>query len=671
MVGAGQSLKKIDKVLIANRGEIAVRVIRTCRDLGISSVAVYSDEDRNAQFVELADEAYSLNGTGFQDTYMNPDKICEIILRTNAKAVHPGYGFLSENSDFARRVANLVVKDVNGKDINVSWLGPSGDAIEALGDKVKARKVAEKANVNPVPGLSDFLDSEDTVRSFIKQHGFPAILKRADGGGGHGITVVRNESDLDNFLIAHSHDINFYFIERFVENARHVETQSARDRLGNFSVVSTRDCSLQRRNQKLLEEAPAPFLNPEIENQIRVWSKALFETVNYEGLGTCEFLLENLGEGEQALYFLEVNPRLQVEHTVSEEVSGVDLVEQQIRIAEGLPLDKKLLVSDQVNTDVNGDQIHSIELRITSENPYTGMTPTAGVISKLNWPMGPGVRLEPGIKLGDQVTTDFDSMVAKIIVTGKNRSECIARTKRALKEFEIVGISTPKDLFNVILSRPEFVSTTKEGFTVSTKWLENVILPEFDKKAGELEFSGEGSNNKSSSQSSNKSNAESQINSAEETTEYSTFVVEIDGKRSTLKLPDTLLNTSGSSQSSLGNVNQAGRWGRTSSNRLANGRMSSILGRRGVGSDSLTAGQSSVVSADPSKIVSPMQGIVVRVCVDRGQEVKAGDLVVVLEAMKMEKFVTAEADGVVQEIHVVAKDSVQTGQLLVSLEDVK
>lgn len=608
---------KISKILIANRGEIALRVIRTARDLGILSVAIYSDQDRNAPYVKLADEAYSLEGDNFADTYLNGDKILKIAAQSGANALHPGYGLLSENATFAAACA----------DAGVKWLGPSAEAINALGDKVKARKVAEAANVSPVPGISDFIQDADVVRNFIAEHGYPVILKRADGGGGQGITVVRDKSGLENFLAAHSHDISYYFIERFVENARHVETQSARDTKGNFVVVSTRDCSLQRRNQKLIEEAPAPFVDAQMLEQLYTWSKSLFETVNYEGLGTCEYLLETKADGTKALYFLEVNPRLQVEHTVSEEVSGLDLVAEQIRIAEGETLTKT------GNLALGGNFGHSIELRITSESPYSGMTPTGGTIEKLNWPCGHGIRLEPGIVLGDVVTTDYDSMVAKIIITGKDRAQAIARTKRALNEFELVGISTPKDLFNVVFEDTDFVADTAEGFTVSTKWLENKIIPLFESDTGVPDELKQGASS----------------TTAAEPEQMREFTVEIDGKRSTLKLPAGLLGAFGS--------------GGVSSTRQAPApRRSSLLSRRQAVEDA------SGDADDPTTITSPMQGIVVSVAVEPGSSVKSGDLVAVLEAMKMEKFITASCDGVIEEVSIAAGDSIKQGQILFKLQ---
>ncbi|MDR1862147.1 MAG: ATP-grasp domain-containing protein [Candidatus Ancillula sp.] len=610
----------LSKVLIANRGEIALRVVRTCRDLGVRSVAVYSDQDRDTPFVRLADEAYSLDGTDFASTYMNPSKILDIAQKSGAQAIHPGYGFLSENAEFVRMC------DAAG----VKFIGPSGDAIDALGDKVKARKVAESANVAPVPGLSDFIEGAEIVRNFISQHGFPVILKRADGGGGHGITVVRTDPELENFLRAHSHDLGQYFIERFVENARHVETQCGRDSLGNFTVFSTRDCSLQRRNQKLVEEAPAPYIDGAQEEKLYNWSKKLFETVEFVGLGTCEYLLETKQNGAQDIYFLEVNPRLQVEHTVSEEVTGLDLVEQQLLIASG----ETMSVTGNLIQSAVG---HSFELRITSENPHDEMQPTGGTISKLVWPQGQGVRIESGVELGDLVTTDFDSMVAKVVVTANTRELAIARVKRALVEFELQGIATPKALFEVIFSEPDFISSTSDGFKVSTKWLENKILPQFSAQADE------NANDSLPTQGAEQ----------KEVPAMKEFVVEVDGRRVALKLPDALLN----SVTSPGGGSPLHATSRQVAPR------SSFLRRSQSG-----AAESSFDDSDPSNVISPIQGIVVSVVVQVGQQVDEGDLVCVLEAMKMEKFVTAKSTGIVEEICVESSDSVNIGQTLVKLQ---
>jgi acetyl-CoA/propionyl-CoA carboxylase biotin carboxyl carrier protein len=607
----------VKKILIANRSEIALRVMRTARDIGIKTVAVYTDVDRNSLYVNQADEAYHIEGATFQDTFLNADMILNIAQKSGADAIHPGYGFLSENAEFVRLATNS----------GLVWIGPSADAIDALGDKVRARKVAEQANVSPVPGISEFLKSAETVREFIQKYNYPVILKRADGGGGQGITVVRTDSELENFLTAHTHDINYYFIERFVENARHVETQAARDAHGNFAIFSTRDCSVQRRNQKLIEEAPAPFLQTETVNQLYAWSKALFETVDYVGVGTCEFLVETLPDKSQVIYFLEVNPRIQVEHTITEEVSGIDLVEQQIRIASGQPLSS----SGNLALENRG---HSIEMRITSENPYDNMTPTGGKITELTWPFGHGVRLEPGIALGDEVSTAYDSMVAKIIITAPDRARAIARCLRALQEFAVTGISTPKELYNRILSDSDFVGNPE--FNISTKWLENKILPEFNAQE-------------------DVPTATTETNSTATTGQFKTFTVEIDGKRTVLGLPDELY----AALSSAGQpaYNTSGRQPIRRSN-------SSLLGRRNLTSGNTTDSSN---SDSPDIVASPMQGIVVSIAVQQGQQVQVGDLVVVLEAMKMEKFITATADGIVEEILVNVSDSVVQNQSLVRL----
>ena len=377
----------VKKLLIANRGEIALRVVRTAKEMGISTVAVYSEQDRNSRYVDMADEAYLLSGDTYKDTYLNEDLLIDILHKTGADAVHPGYGFLSEVPSFAQKV----------EDAGAIWVGPHHTALVDLGDKITARRVALRAKVPPVPGLSEPVTDVRTLLDFAHTHGYPIMMKRTDGGGGHGITVVHDDEELRRFYMNHDalqgSDLKEYFIEKFVDKARHVETQSGRDSHGNFTVYSTRDCSLQRRNQKLVEEAPAPFLSEEIISTLEEYSRRLFTTVGYVGLGTCEFMVTPNGK----VYFLEVNPRLQVEHTVSEEVSGLDLVREQLNIAAGGELTRA--------PELRG---HSFELRITSEDPATNLTPGSGTLEKIQWPAGPGVRIDTGVEQGDTISPKFD-----------------------------------------------------------------------------------------------------------------------------------------------------------------------------------------------------------------------------------------------------------------------
>lgn len=581
----------ITRILVANRGEIAARIIRTIHDLGLQAIAVYAEADSDSPAVELADEAYSLGGGAAQDTYLNLEKILDVAHRSKADALHPGYGFLSEVADVAQAVT----------DAGLVWIGPSAHTINQLGDKISARRTALAAGVQPVPGTNDPVDSMDTVRSFVEAHGLPIVAKRSDGGGGRGIEIMRKQEDVEEFGARHEGtDMDAFFLEKFVENGRHVETQCMADAHGNFAVVTTRDCSVQRRNQKLIEEAPAPFLSETAERTVREWSQSLFRHTEYQGLGTCEFLVKG-----DDVYFLEVNPRLQVEHTVSEEITGLDMVTQQIRIADGETL-----------VEVPEARGHSVELRITSEDPGAELTPTAGTISTLNWPMGHGIRVETGVRQGDVVTPDFDSMIAKLIVTGPDRATTLKRSLRALNELQIEGVATPAPLLEQILAHPDFA----ENFSVGTKWLEetflpNAVLPEA--------FAGDGVE--------------------KEEQETLRMPIEIDGRRHTLTLPAGLVRTGGGEE-------------KPQQPRRGNSRRS----------DATTAAGDGAVGAD-GVLASPMQAIVVRVPVEPGQKVAEGDVLIVLEAMKMEKYIHSTVTGVVEEILVDVSQNVAAGTPLLKV----
>ena len=600
-------MQPITKLLVANRGEIALRIIRTAQDMGIKTVAVYAEQDLQAQYAELADEAYALGGATIGDTYMDQDKILAIAAQTGADAVHPGYGFLAENADFAQAVVQA----------GMTWVGPAAASINKLGDKIKARRVATSVQVSPVPGVNDPVSGKEAVEAFVAEHGFPVVLKRADGGGGRGIYRLDSETDTVNFFTQHggSKDLELFFVERFVSDARHIETQCARDSHGNFQVVTTRDCSVQRRNQKLIEEAPAPDLSAETDEKLVQWSKALFEAVDYVGLGTCEFLLE----GSKNLYFLEVNPRLQVEHPVSEEVAGIDLVREQLIIAGGGQL-----------TKVETRRGHSIEVRITSENPAAGLMPTGGLVSKIIWPNGPGLRIDPGIREGEHVATNFDSMLAKVIVTGANRAEAIARAKRALRECVIEGVPTPISIYEAILDTPEFQGT--DGFGVTTKWLENTVLTDETLiQAASPASNGNG-------------NGVAEAAGPELRT---TCVIELDGRRMELTLPGNLL------QAAQVGPGKAPQVQPLRSNR-------NHTSRAGAGS------HEEKLAADGT-LVSPMQAIVIRNCVEAGQQVSEGHLLVVLEAMKMETYIHAPCAGTVEEILAQPGENVTAGAALLRL----
>ena len=590
----------IQKIVVANRGEIAARIIRTVHDLGLQAVAVYAEADANSPAVELADEAYCLGGGSLAETYLNVDKILEIAERSGADALHPGYGFLSEVASFADAVTGA----------GLTWIGPSAETINQLGDKISARRTAISAGVQPVPGTNESTDM-DAVRAFVEEHGLPIVAKRSDGGGGRGIEILRSDQDLNEFEARHAGaDIDAYFLEKFVENGRHVETQCMADAKGNFAVATTRDCSVQRRNQKLIEEAPAPELSEKVQATLAEWSEALFRTTNYQGLGTCEFLVK----GED-VYFLEVNPRLQVEHTVSEEITGLDLVMQQIRIANGEEL-----------VAIPEPRGHSIELRITSENAE--LMPTAGVITHLDWPTGHGVRIETGVREGDTVSPEFDSMIAKLIITGTDRDNCIARCHRALRELTIVGVSTPIDLLEEILAHPDF-----RNMNIGTKWMEEEFLPNSSRAT---EFAnGAGGNGAHSAASANAAGA----GGGEGWTQRRDVVVEIDGKRHTMTLPTEI---------------------------FAAGQRPEQPRRSARATNQPTVQPDGAVDAQ-GILASPMQSIVVRIPVEVGQQVKEGDILLVLEAMKMEKYIHSTVDGTVEEVLVDVAANVPAGTPLLKL----
>ena len=465
----------ISKVLIANRGEIAVRVIRAAHDAGIASVAVYADSDADSLFVRLADEAFALGGATPADTYLNVEKVLDVASRSGADAVHPGYGFLAENASFARAVM----------DAGLKWIGPPPEAIESLGDKVKARHIAQKVGAPQVPGTPDpVADAAEVVR-FAEQHGLPVAIKAAFGGGGRGLKVARTLEEIPELFDSATREaITAFgrgecFVERYLDKPRHVETQCLADAHGNVVVVSTRDCSLQRRHQKLVEEAPAPFLSPEQETLLRSSSKAILKEAGYVGAGTCEFLVGLDG----TISFLEVNTRLQVEHPVSEEVTGLDLVREMFRIAEG----------EELGYDDPETHGHSIEFRINAEDAGRGFMPAPGTLVKWHAPTGPGIRVDEGYHSGMTVPGAFDSLVAKLIVTGADRTQALARARRALGELQIEGMPTVVPFHQVLLEEPDFVAANND-FRVHTRWIETEFtneIPAYTGVLGEPENLGE------------------------------------------------------------------------------------------------------------------------------------------------------------------------------------
>ncbi|WP_049355956.1 acetyl/propionyl/methylcrotonyl-CoA carboxylase subunit alpha [Rothia mucilaginosa] len=590
----GRHTGPVSKILIANRGEIAVRVIRAARDEGLQTVAVYADPDRDAQHVKLADEAYALGGATAAQSYLVMDKLIEIAIRSGADAVHPGYGFLSENAQFAQKCI----------DAGLTWIGPSPESITQLGDKVAARHIAQKVGAPLVPGTKDPVKSADEVVAFADEHGLPIAVKAAFGGGGRGIKVARDrESIVEMYESAVREATAAFgrgecFIERFLDSPRHVETQCLADAHGNVVVVSTRDCSLQRRNQKLVEEAPAPYLSDEQNERLYEASRAILREAGYQGAGTCEFLVGTDG----TISFLEVNTRLQVEHPVSEEISGLDLVREQFRIARGEKIEEK----DPV---LRG---HSFEFRINGEDAGRSFMPAPGTIEKLTVPTGPGVRWDSGFVAGDVIGGNFDSMLAKLIVTGADREQALQRARRALAELTIEGMPTVVPFHRVVLDDPAFAPAEGGDFKVHTRWIET----EFNNTISM--YSG----------------APGSVDSDED--ERTTVVVEVNGKRMEVSLPDL-----------GGGAKPAAK--PAAKTRKSRSARSAAKG----GGDELT---------------SPMQGTIVKVAASDGDTVAEGDLILVLEAMKMEQPITAHKAGKVSGLSAKAGDTVTSGAVLATIK---
>ncbi|WP_425438733.1 acetyl/propionyl/methylcrotonyl-CoA carboxylase subunit alpha [Propionibacterium cyclohexanicum] len=585
--------RTISKVLVANRGEIAVRVIRAARDAGLASVAVYADSDSSSLFVELADEAFALNGSTPAETYLDIDKIIGAAHRSGADAVHPGYGFLSENASFAQAVI----------DAGLVWIGPPPAAIEKLGDKVTARHIAQKVGAPQVPGTPDPVSDAAEIVEFANTNGLPVAIKAAFGGGGRGLKVARTVEEIPSlYASAVREAVTAFgrgecFVERYLDKPRHVETQCLADEYGTVVVVSTRDCSLQRRHQKLVEEAPAPFLSAEQVDRLYSSSKAILKEAGYVGAGTCEFLVGQDG----TISFLEVNTRLQVEHPVTEEVSGIDLVREQFRIACGGRLD----YPDPPSVG------HSFEFRINAEDPGRNFMPAPGTLTRFRPPCGPGVRVDEGYKRGMSVPGAFDSLVAKLVVSGPDRHTALERARRALAEFVLEGMPTVIPFDKAIVEEPAF--TASDGvFGVFTDWIETEFDNHIEPYAGELGV-------------------------VEEAAERQSVVVEVNGRRLEVKLPAGL---------------QAG------APRAPKLRRPTKRGRGG--------GKVTEVSGDA--LTSPMQGTIVKASVAQGQHVDEGETVVVLEAMKMEQPIAAHRSGIVHEL-VEAGTPVASGDVLCRITD--
>jgi acetyl-CoA/propionyl-CoA carboxylase, biotin carboxylase, biotin carboxyl carrier protein len=583
---------QVRKVLIANRGEIAVRVARACRDAGLGSVAVYAEPDLDALHVRMADEAYALGGSTSAETYLDIDKIIKVGVESGADAVHPGYGFLAENAEFARAVAAA----------GLTWIGPPPEAIEALGDKVRARHIALEAGAPLTPGTPDPVRDAGEVLAFAREYGYPVAIKAAFGGGGRGLKVAWREEEVADLYESAVREATAAFgrgecfVERYLDRPRHVETQCLADAYGDVVVISTRDCSLQRRHQKLVEEAPAPFLTQAQTETLYRSSKDILRRAGYVGAGTCEFLVGQDG----TISFLEVNTRLQVEHPVSEEVTGIDLVREMFRIAEGEPL----------GYDDPPARGHSIEFRINAEDPARNFLPAPGTITAWNPPSGPGVRLDAGYAAGMTVPQAYDSLIAKLIVTGASREQAVARSGRALAEFEVGGMPTVLPFHRAVVADPAFAAP--DGvLRVHTRWIET----EFDTPMPAQETA-----------------------EVAEPGERETVTVEVGGKRLEVVVP-----------AGLGRGTASPGAERARASRRAAGR--------------------SAPAGGGATLVSPMQGTIVKIAASEGQHVSAGDVIVVLEAMKMEQPLTAHKDGTVTGLAVEVGQTVSAGAAICELTD--
>ncbi|NLE82809.1 MAG: acetyl/propionyl/methylcrotonyl-CoA carboxylase subunit alpha [Rhodococcus sp.] len=586
----------ITKVLVANRGEIAVRVIRAAADAGLTSVAVYAEPDADAPFVRMADEAFALGGQTSAESYLVIDKIIDAAQKSGADAIHPGYGFLSENADFAQAVI----------DAGLIWIGPSPQSIRDLGDKVTARHIAERAKAPMAAGTKDPVKDADEVVAFAKEYGVPVAIKAAFGGGGRGMKVAHTIEEIpDLFESATREAVAAFgrgecFVEQYLDKARHVEAQVIADQHGNVVVAGTRDCSLQRRFQKLVEEAPAPFLTDDQRSRIHESAKAICREAHYYGAGTVEYLVQG-----DTVSFLEVNTRLQVEHPVTEETAGIDLVRQQFLIANG----EELTIKEDPTP-----RGHAFEFRINGEDAGRGFLPAPGPVTKFEAPSGPGVRVDSGVESGSVIGGQFDSMLAKLIVYGATRDEALERSRRALAEFNVEGLATVIPFHRHIVSNPAFIGDG-EKFDVYTKWIEN----DWENPI-EPFTAGEALDD-------------------DEALPRQNVVVEVGGRRVEVSLPG---------QFSLGGGGDAGAVRKKPKSRKRGG-----SGGGAASGDAVTA---------------PMQGTVVKVAVEEGQEVAEGELIAVLEAMKMENPVNAHKAGVVTGLVVEAGSAITQGTVLTEIK---
>ncbi|WP_300012836.1 biotin carboxylase N-terminal domain-containing protein [Pseudonocardia sp.] len=572
--------RTLSTVLVANRGEIAVRVVRACADAGLASVAVYADGDADAPHVRLADEAYPLHGTTAGETYLDQSKLLDVADLACADAVHPGYGFLSENADFAQAVI----------DAGLTWIGPTPQAIRDLGDKVTARQIAAAVGAPQVAGSKGPVSGADEVVAFAAEHGLPVAIKAVYGGGGRGLKVARTAEEIPELFDSAVREAQAAFgrgdcfVERYLERPRHVEAQVLADTHGTVVVVGTRDCSLQRRHQKLVEEAPAPFLTDAQRSEIHTAARAICAEAGYHGAGTVEFLVGQDG----VISFLEVNTRLQVEHPVSEETTGLDLVGEQFRIAAGEPL--------RISHDP-APVGHSIEFRINGEDPARGFLPAPGTVTAWELPSGPGVRVDAGVEAGTVVGGQFDSLLAKLIVTGTDRRQALARARRALAEFRVDGLPTVLPFHRAVVDDPAF--TARDGFGVHTRWIETEYL-------------------------------------APDPAPEDAVTVQVGGRRHVVELPGLSAVSPETAAAIRASADERGARG----------------GAAAQGDD----------------VVAPMQGTVVKIAVVDGDPVRRGELVAVVEAMKMENPITAHQDGTVAGVAVAPGASVGQGAVLCRIE---
>ena len=603
------------KVLVANRGEIAVRVMRACDELGVETVAVYSDADKHGGHVRYADEAYNVGPARAADSYLDHDAVLDVARRADADAIHPGYGFLAENADFARKVE---------AEDDVTWIGPSADAMESLGEKTKARSIMAEADVPIVPGTTEPIESADAVAEFGDEHGYPVAIKAEGGGGGRGMKVVEDESDVEDKFESAQREGEAYFgndsvyLERYLENPRHIEVQILADEHGNVSHLGERDCSLQRRHQKVIEEGPSPALTDELREEIGEAARRGVAAADYTNAGTVEFLIEEdldregLLGSEADFYFLEVNTRIQVEHCVTEEITGIDILKWQIRIAAGEELD---FAQDDVDFDG-----HAIEFRINAENAATEFSPaTGGTLSTYDPPGGIGVRVDDALRQGDELVTDYDSLIAKLIVWGEDRAECLTRSQRALSEYDIDGVTTIVPFHRLMCTDDRFVAGTH-----TTKYLDEVIDPDRLVEAQE----------RWGSEDSKETGDDVEVIERE-------FTVEVNGKRFAVELEERGPPAAASSRSSGPPPSQD---------------------RDDGGS------REEATTGDGESVTAEMQGTVLSVAVEEGDDVAAGDVVVVLEAMKMENDIVAARGGTVSHVGVAEGESVDMGDTLVVLE---